>query len=151
MGQELTSPEKTVSYITRCAKRPPISEARILNYDGAFVTISYKERENSSPVKWTMPVFKFIKLLIQHILPKYFHTVRYYGLLANKTKTKLLNLIHKIKGKINSNLAFANWRQRQISYFNNDPLICPICKKEMILTEIAFFSKKVNGLRFKFF
>ena len=151
MGNELTSPERTVSYVTRYAKRPPISETRILNYDGNFVTISYKERENSSPVKWTMPVFKFIKLLIQHILPKYFNVVRYYGLFANKTKTKLLNLVHKIIGKISNHFKFDNWRQRQISLLNKDPFICPVCNKEMILYEMAFFSKKKNALVYKSF
>ena len=151
MGKELTSPENTISYVTRYTKRPPFSEARIVNYDGSNGTITYKERENSSPVVWTMPVFKFIKLLIQHILQKNFRVVRSYGILANKVKAKLLQIIHKLKGVIKQTISILSYRQRQIDYTNNDPLFCPICKKKMELIEIAFFSKKLNGLSFHCF
>lgn len=34
------------------------------------------------------------------------------------------------------------WRERQIVFTGKDPLICPICKKEMKLVGVAFFSSK---------
>ena len=60
-----------------------------------MLTFSYKEREHPE-VKWTVPVEKFISLLIQHIPPKHFRVVRYYGALATRTKP----LFKRILGKL---------------------------------------------------
>jgi len=86
---ELPHEDFTVSYIVRYAKRPPLAECRILDYgknpdsDEYRITFSYKERGRSE-VKWTLPVEKFISLLIQHIPPQHFRVIRYYGALASR-------------------------------------------------------------------
>jgi ssDNA-binding Zn-finger/Zn-ribbon topoisomerase 1 len=33
-----------------------------------------------------------------------------------------------------------SWRERQTKFRKRDPLICPLCGKEMILKEMAFWS-----------
>jgi hypothetical protein len=32
-----------------------------------------------------------------------------------------------------------------------DPLLCPVCGKEMILRELAFFSNASGGLAYRFY
>ena len=54
-----------------------------------------KEREQPE-VKWTVPIEKFISLLIQHISPKHFRVVRYYGALATKTKLLFKEILSKL-------------------------------------------------------
>ena len=88
---DLPHEDFTVSYIVRYAKRPPLAEWRTLDcgkksdLDEYMVTLSYKEREQPE-VKWSIPVEKFISLLIQHIPPKHFGQIRYYRTLATRTK-----------------------------------------------------------------
>jgi len=110
-----------------------------------YVTFSYKESQKP-PVNFTVPVKKFISLLIQHILPPNFRQVRFYGALANRVKAQYQKLIAKALKKTRHTIALMKWRERQKLLTGQDPLICPICGKEKILVEVAFFSKKTGTL-----
>ena len=153
-SEELEPGNFSLSYLARYSKRPPLAERRILYYgkipgqDGIYVTFSYKESQKP-PVHFTVPVEKFISLLIQHILPPNFRQVRFYGALANRVKARYQKLIGKALKKARQSVSFAKWRQRQKLLTGQDPLICPICGKEKILVEIAFPSRKTGTLSLK--
>ncbi|MCL0088063.1 transposase [Dehalococcoidia bacterium] len=150
-SSELSPEDFTVSYIVRYAKRPPLAEWRILDYgknpesDEYRVTFSYKERGRPE-VKWTLPVEKFIGLLIQHIPPQHFRVVRYFGVLATKTKAFFKRILKKLFRRMKQMTDFASWRERLISFTGKDPLRCPICQQEMKLVEVAYFSRKSGSL-----
>jgi hypothetical protein len=150
-SDELPQEDFTVSYIVRYAKRPPLAECRILNYakdpdsDNYRVTFSYKERGRPE-VKWTLPVEKFIRLLVQHILPHHFRVVRYYGALANRTKRLFKKVLTKLFRRTKQMIAFDSWRQRIAAFTGKDPLRCPICQREMELVEVAYLSAKSGSL-----
>lgn len=150
-SDELEPQDFTVSYVVRYTKRPPLAECRLHRYynenEEYFVTFSYKER-NYSPILWSLPVENFISLLIQHILDKGFKKVRYYGLLANRVRTYYLDIIAKLHKRMKRTITFFAWRRRQILFTGKDPLKCPICERTMQLVEIAYFSKKLNGLAY---
>jgi len=143
----------TVSYIVRYAKRPPLAEWRILDYGKKSdsskytVTFSYKEREHSE-VKWTVPVKKFINLLIQHIPSKHFRTVRYYGALATRTKPLLKRVLNRLFRRMKEMVKFDHWRERITAFTGKDPLRCPICQRKMTLVEVAYFSRRLGSLDF---
>ncbi len=148
---ELPNEDFTVSYIVRYAKRPPLSEWRILDYandpdsDKHRVTFSYKERKQPE-VKWTVPVEKFISLLIQHIPPQNFRVVRYYGALATRTKPLVEKLLKKLARRMKQMIKFDSWRRRLADFTGKDPLRCPICQREMELVEVAYYSRKKGSL-----
>ncbi len=152
-SNELPHQDFTVSYIVRYAKRPPLAEWRILNYakhpasDNYWVTFSYKERTRPE-VKWTLPVEKFIGLLIQHIAPPHFRVVRYYGALANRTKPFFKKVLEKLFRRMKQIVKFDSWRERFTSFTGKDPLRCPICQREMELVEVAYFSSKSGCLAY---
>jgi len=151
---EIPSDKFTVAYIVRYTKRPPIAESRILYYgklphlhpEQIWVTFSYKQR-NQPEVKWTLKVESFIYRLIIHILPPNFRQVRYYGLLSNRVRSKLLKVVLKLLHKQKQIKKFLSWRERIIEFFGIDPLACPICKKTMKLVEFAYFSLKLDSLK----
>lgn len=150
-SKELEAENFTVKYIGRYTKRPPLGETRIVhygkieNYDGLWVTFIFKER-GQEPVKRSIPTFRFIELLVQHILPDNFRAVRYYGALANRVKGKLKNVIPKSLRRKKQIPETLHWRERQKLYPGYDPLICSKCGKQMKLVEFAVFSKKTNSL-----
>ena len=150
-SEELEPENFSLSYLARYSKRPPLAERRILYYgkipdqDGVYVTFSYKESQKP-PVNFTLPVKKFISLLIQHILPPNFRQVRFYGALANRVKSHYQKLIGKALKKARQSTSFSKWRERQKLLTGKDPLICPICGKEKILVEVAFFLRKTGTL-----
>lgn len=150
-SKELDYENFTVKYIGRYTKRPPLGETRIVhygkieNYDGFWVSFLFKERTQPT-VKLSLPVDKFIELLVQHILPDNFRAIRYYGALANRVKGKFKKLIPESLKRTQKTLEVLPWRERQKLYLHSDPLLCPKCKKEMKLVEIATFSPKTNSL-----
>ena len=150
LSEEKIDLDHTVWYIWRYSKRPVISEAKILNYnkEDKTVTIEYKDHRDKSETKWTLSVFKFIKLLIQHIPERYFHQIRHYWLVANRISDKFSIILEKLFWKAKRFLEKISWRIRQKIYKWKDPLICPCCNCELVLTWMAFFSKKEGKLIF---
>ncbi len=73
---------RNVEYLGRYLKRPPISEARIEQYDGKSVTFKFLDHYNDTTERTTMSVWKFIASLIMHIPDRYFRMIRYYGFLS---------------------------------------------------------------------
>ena len=75
--------------------------------------------------------------------------IRNSGFIANKVKSRYLPIVYNLLDQTKKPLTWKNWRQRQIEYTGIDPLKCKICKKDMILEEVAFWSKKMAGLYVK--
>lgn len=75
--------EKVLLYLSRYLFRVAISNERILAYDGARVTFKAKAAQV------TLDVEEFIRRFLQHVLPKGFVKVRYYGLWASACREKL--------------------------------------------------------------
>lgn len=149
--EELDCKNFIVSYIGSYTKRPPLGESRILHVgkivqaEGIWVTFSYKER-NQYPVRLSVPLERFIELLIQHILPNNFLQIRNYGILANQVKTSLKRVFLKLLKRKKYFLEVLSWRERQKLYRGSDPLLCPKCGKQMKLIEIATFFQKAKSL-----
>jgi len=150
---ELDHEDFTVSYIVRYAKRPPLAEWRILEYgkksdsDEYRVTFSYKEREQPE-VEWTISVEKFVSLLIQHIPPKHFRQVRYYGALATRTKPFFKRILSKLFRRMKEIAKFDHWRERITRFTGKDPLRSSFFQRKMKLVEVAYFSKRSGSLDF---
>ena len=82
------SGEKALQYLSRYVFRVAISNERILGYDGQRVTFRAKD-EQRRPISVTLGVEEFIRRFLQHVLPKGFVKVRYYGLWASASRDKL--------------------------------------------------------------
>lgn len=68
-----------IEYLTRYCGRLPISENRIVNYDGTNVTFSYIDHKDNEFHEVTLLVSQFIMVLLRHLLPTQFKIIRYYG------------------------------------------------------------------------
>ena len=143
-------------YIARYAGHPAMSESRITNIDYDNHTITYyydpheddglEENQKQGRQFITESVYKFIKKLIIHIPDKGFHTVRYYGFYANKSKKKFpkyLKLYTKQEIKKLHNRLF--WRISLLLTYKYDPLLC-ICGSTMkVNKELSYFPDNYFG------
>ena len=68
-----------IKYVTRYCGRVPISENRIVNYDGTNVTFSYIDHKDNKYHIVTLSVSQFIMILLRHLLPSQFKIIRYYS------------------------------------------------------------------------
>ena len=75
-----------LAYLSRYTHRVAISNSRLIALDEAGVTFRYKDyRRNGSERYRTMTLEpgEFIRRFLLHVLPKGFHRIRHYGLLAS--------------------------------------------------------------------
>jgi hypothetical protein len=79
-------PEQVLAYLARYTHRVAISNRRLIKADESGVTFSYKDYRIEGPGRYkTMTVApgEFIRRFMLHVLPKGFHRIRHYGLLAS--------------------------------------------------------------------
>lgn len=84
-----------LKYVGRYLRRGPISEKRIVGYDGKNVTIAYAHREKHLRATFTLHAQIFIKRLLNHVPEKGTHVVRSYGLFHPNCHEKL-NIARKL-------------------------------------------------------
>jgi hypothetical protein len=133
----LNSAKKVSDYITRYASRPAISEERILSLDPSThqVTWVYDPHEDDHKSKddpsylgrqtITEHVFRFIAKLIVHIHDRNFHTIRYFGFYANKSK-KSVSSFKKLLSIANVKLKRSrlNWLYMLKSIYKYQSILC---------------------------
>jgi hypothetical protein len=131
-------------YLAQYVVSPPISVRRIERYDGKTVRYWYRDHKTGQIEHETLPVLRFIGRMIQHILPKGFHRIRYYGLHGNvrykKMREQLANIIPaNMPQDLNGYrvLPPKPFQQRFFDCFGKDPLVCPTCHHEMSLELIS--------------
>jgi hypothetical protein len=72
--------DAVLKYLSRYVFRIAISNARILGMDDTHVTFRCKDRSTGTWRTIRLSGVKFLKRFLQHVLPRGFHKVRYYGL-----------------------------------------------------------------------
>ncbi len=120
-------------YVGRYIRRGPISERRIIGYDGNNVTIAYAHREKHNRPTFKLTAGDFIGKLLSHVPAKGTHVVRSYGLFHANCRKKL-NLARSLLGqkayepaaKLPSALELLSrmFPEQEISR-------CPECKSEL--------------------
>ena len=69
-----------LDYLARYVFRVAITNARILDLDDDTVTIRSQRRKSARPRTSRIAGQEFVRRFLQHVLPKGFHKVRYFGL-----------------------------------------------------------------------
>jgi hypothetical protein len=84
-------PEQVLAYLSRYTHRVAISNSRLISADTTGVTFKYKDYRVEGPDRYktmTLDPGEFIRRFLMHVLPKGFHRIRHYGLLANGGATR---------------------------------------------------------------
>jgi hypothetical protein len=87
-------------YVAKYVVSPPISVRRIDRYDGHSVTYHYRSHKSERVERETVEVYTFIGRMIQHVFPKGFQRVRYYGVQATKTFAKVKGVMQAALAKV---------------------------------------------------
>jgi hypothetical protein len=79
-------PQSVLAYLSRYTHRVAISNSRLIALDEAGVTFRYKDYRRNGSERYrtmTLEAGEFIRRFLLHVLPKGFHRIRHYGLLAS--------------------------------------------------------------------
>ncbi len=84
-----------MKYLAQYVFRVAISNNRLIKCEDGFVTFKYKDSKTNIWKTMKLNTEEFIRRFLQHVLPKGFVKVRYFGLFACKNKA-LLNLVKEL-------------------------------------------------------
>jgi hypothetical protein len=131
-------PQAVLAYLSRYTHRVAISSSRLIALDEAGVTFRYKDYRRSGSERYrsmTLDPGEFIRRFLLHVLPKGFHRIRHYGLLAsagrkaNIARARELLAVRQPKAEASGTgnadaAAPTDWRPP-----------CPCCGGRMIIIE----------------
>jgi hypothetical protein len=131
----LGKPEHVVRYLGQYTHRVAIANHRILKIDDSGVTFLHKDyRDDAKQKPVTLTGVEFLRRFCQHILPRRFVKIRYYGVYSSRFRAlqKKENPKMLLKPKDESPVE----RIKRLTGF--DVCCCPFCKKgTMRITEVV--------------
>ncbi|MDP6991767.1 MAG: transposase [Candidatus Marinimicrobia bacterium] len=102
--------EKALIYLGRYLYKGVVQEKDILACKDGRVTFRYQDSKSKKMLTRTLPGAQFLKLILQHVLPKGFRRTRNFGFLHPNSK-RLITLLQHLTG-INPNKSTAWFRDR---------------------------------------
>ncbi|HVB78903.1 MAG TPA: IS91 family transposase [Candidatus Binataceae bacterium] len=126
-------PEAVLAYLSHYTHRVAISNRRLISFDETGVTFRYKDyRRDGVDRQRTMTLRpdEFIRRFLLHVLPKGFHRIRHYGLLASAGRKANVALARQL-------LAVPAPAEPEEPAPPPDPRPpCPCCGGRMVVIEI---------------
>jgi hypothetical protein len=113
-----------LGYAARYARRPPIAQRRFVKITDGEVQFTTKDKRQKRVVTTCYSVRRFIALLQDQVPDRYRHAIRYFGLLAPRTKNRTLAAVLTLLGQTKRpRPKRLSWRDSLQKYFSVDPLI----------------------------
>jgi Putative transposase/Transposase zinc-binding domain len=127
-SEAVGSGEQAFKYLAPYIFRVALSNNRILKLQHGAVTFSYKESATDQLKRCTVTAEEFIRRFLQHVLPKRFIKVRYYGLLSPAHR-QLLQKVRQLLSATTSKL-----KSEVLKPIQSLPLLtCPQCRGPLTL------------------
>jgi len=127
--------DETLAYLARYVHQTAITNSRILAAEHGQVTFRYKD---SREHKWrimTLDASEFIRRFLQHVLPRGFHKVRYYGLLSPRHRPLLEQISRELTKNTQTNETETSDPSKNKSAHSS--LLCPLCQKGYLISIMA--------------
>jgi hypothetical protein len=126
-------PEAVLAYLSRYTHRVAISNSRLISFDQSGVTFRYKDYRRDGADRqqiMTLTTDEFIRRFLLHVLPRGFHRIRHYGLLAGGSRTSSIARARELL-----NVAAPPCHDAADEQTDFRPS-CPCCGGRMIIIEV---------------
>jgi hypothetical protein len=118
-----------LKYLAPYIFRVAISNNRIVKMSSTHVTFRYRSTKTGKTKTCTLSAEEFIRRFLQHVLPKGFVKVRYYGFFSPGLRSRLAHLRTQLEDVQPFECARDN--QSQAHENRADLLLCPVCGQPM--------------------
>jgi hypothetical protein len=131
---------KAAAYCCRYTGRPPLSQRRILAYDGKEVTLAYQDYRDGEEKELTLPAVAFLVRLLQHVWPRYMRSVHYYGLYQPARRKQHARAVAQASryGDQALPVPAASRRERLLQAVGEAAVHCRICGGCLIVDQIEY-------------
>jgi hypothetical protein len=132
-------PEAVLRYLSRYTHRIAISNRRLVSVDDGGVAFRWKDYREDGLARWktmTLSTHEFIRRVLIHVLPKGFHRIRHYGLLANGNRAEHLAKARELLGVAPCTREVEEERAAAPDEPRVAPCPCPRCGARMLVIEV---------------
>jgi hypothetical protein len=137
--EPFAGPEAVLAYLSRYTHRVAISNRRLIRLESNAVTFKCKDYRLKGHARYktmTLGVHEFIRRFLIHVLPKSFHRIRHYGLLANGNRAANIARARELLGARPP----ANASEDEAAADADEPHAsaqpCPGCGGRMIIIDV---------------
>ena len=126
-------PEAVLAYLSRYTHRVAIANSRLLTFDDKGVTFKCKDYRIEGPGRhktMTLATDEFVRRFLIHVLPRGFHRIRHYGLLAKLSSADNIARARELLAapQLHNETADGATADR-------NKLACPCCGGRMLIIE----------------
>jgi hypothetical protein len=120
--QPAGSGQTAIKYLAAYVCHTALGSQRILHADNGRITFKYKDSADQQWHTLCLTATEFLRRFLQHVLPKGFQRIRYFGWLAPAAKVRWQRI-----------LALLDWKTPPKQLLVQPVPTCPCCHKPMIL------------------
>jgi hypothetical protein len=120
-----------LKYLARYIFRVALSNNRIIGVQNDRVTFRYRDGKTKQIRTCTLPVLTFMSRFLQHVLPKGFVKVRYYGLFSRRRRQILVQIQQHLLVATPTSTALAHKSPNEAALMAPLAVVCPICGQPM--------------------
>lgn len=129
--KDVVNSMSSFKYLAAYTQRGFIANDRILSYDGQNVVFRYTESDSGEKHTRKLSALKFMSLYFQHVMPKAFQRIRYYGFWRSAARKGLKTMQEILDLK-----TLQEYDKPKVEYLSEhfdirNESICPICKAVM--------------------
>jgi hypothetical protein len=124
-------PEAVLAYLSRYTHRVAIANSRLIAFDQDSITFKWKDYRIEGRDRYkrmTLATDEFIRRFLIHVLPKGFHRIRHYGLLAKTSGADNIARAREL-------LAGPKPQSEPADATDHNQPACPCCGGRMIIIE----------------
>ena len=131
-------PETVLAYLSRYTHRVAIANNRLICLDEAGVTFRYKDYRRDGRQRYrtmTLEAGEFIRRFLLHVLPKGFHRIRHYGLLASAGRKANIARVRELLAVPQPKAECSQTDDAEAAAPTDWRPPCPCCGGRMIIVE----------------
>lgn len=135
--QPFSGPEAVLAYLSLYTHRVAISNRRLVAADAGTVSLNDKDYRADGLARFktmTVATGEFIRRFLIHVLPKGFHRIRHYGLLANGNRAENVAKARELLG-VPASAREPEPKSTQDEGPHVHPRACPCCGGRMLIIE----------------
>jgi hypothetical protein len=130
-------PKAVLGYLARYTHRVAIANSRLISMDDRGIRFRWKDYRAKGRTRhktMTLDPGEFIRRFLLHVLPRGFHRIRHYGLLANAERRKNLDQVRRCLDTPQD--APVGAEDPAPANAATAPFVCSACGKPMVIIEI---------------
>jgi hypothetical protein len=131
-----TNHSRTIKYLGRYLKRPPLSMSRINKISADSVSFNHLDHTSGQQTHSEFHSQEFLHRFLQHIPDQHQRRIRYYGFLCSRLRSTLLPKLYALINHQPKEPQKLLWPLLHLRTFGSNPLHCILCHQPLRMTAL---------------